>query len=176
MNFVPTPGKTARAVLGALALQTLCLAWTSALAAQPPEQVTVINGPASPIPVAVSGTLNVNPAPQVLNPYQEMKSISDSSTCAPQCIITFNAVPVGKRLVITHVTSQIGTVIDAFVIEGNGNTIFIPKAYPTAGVISAPVTTYFEAGSTPTARFFAQDTTQHTSLIVTFVGYFVPLK
>ena len=179
MNFVPTPGRAVRAVLGALALQTLCLPWTSALAAQPPEQVTVINGPASPVPVA--GTLNVNPGPQVSNPYQISRAVGDSSTCAPQCSFIFPAVPNGKRLVITNVSSQIGSNQDALVIESNALslnaiTFFVPKAYPTALYLSAPVTFYFEAGSTPSARIFVRDSAVRETLIVTFVGFLVPAQ
>lgn len=44
------------------------------------------------------------------------------------------------------------------------------KSHPDLANVTAPVRLYFEAGSIPTARVFAPDTTQHTSLIVTVVG------
>jgi hypothetical protein len=146
------------------------LALPSAAFAQ--TRVTVENSTAMPVPVA--GTVNVQPAPQILYPYQQQGAISDSSTCAPQCIISYPIVPAGARLVVTNVSAQVGTVISSFVIEGNNVTSFIPKPYPTAGDVALPVTIYFEPGATPTARFFVQDATQHTSLIVTLTGYFVP--
>jgi hypothetical protein len=115
-------------------------------------------------------------AQQGQNPYQVEEGVADSTTCAPQCILHFPQVPNGKRLVITNVSGQLGPSADSFVIEGNGVAFFVPKGYPTAGVLAAPVTVYFEQGSTPTARFFVPDTTQHTSLIVIFVGYLVPAQ
>jgi|GEM_PF-1306905 len=185
MNFIPTPIRNVCAVLGALAIQTLCLPWTSALAAPPPitGTVTVVNDPASPVPV--SGTVNVNPGPQVLNPYQVTKSVN-TGTCyyAPQCIITFPTVPNGKRLVITNVSAQLGLDQDGFVIDDGSNridrpTFFIPKTYPTASNIAAPVTIYFEPTTTPTARFFVPSAgggQSNITLIVTFVGYLVPVQ
>jgi hypothetical protein len=151
----------------------------AALIALPPlafaqTRVTVENSTSMPVPVA--GTVNVNPAPQVLFPYQQQGSVSDSSACAPQCIISFPIVQAGRRLVITNVSAQLSTDISSFVIEGNGVTFFVPKPYPTAGNVAQPVTIYFEPGSTPSARFFVQDATVHASLIVTFTGYFVPIS
>ena len=154
MNFVPTT-RDMCAILGSISIQTLCLSPPSALAAPP---------------------TNVNPAPQIQNPYQVTESIADSSTCAPQCIVKFPAVPNGKRLVITNVSAQLGLSLGNFVIEGNGGAFFVQKAYPNAENLSEPVTVYFEPNGAPTARFFVQDTTQHTSLIVTFVGYLVPSR
>jgi hypothetical protein len=125
-------------------------------------------------PALAAAPTNVNPAPQIQNPYQVTASIGDSSTCSPQCIVKFPAVPKGKRLVVTNISAQLGQNLDSFVIEGNGGAFFVQKGYPTAGNLSAPVTVYFEPGSLPTARFFVPDATQHTSLIVTFAGYLVP--
>ena len=153
MCFVPTVGGRVCAMLGALAIQVLCLS--------------------SPTPSAAQ-VLLVNPAPLSRHPYQATADIADSATCAPQCVLDFPLVPDAKRLVITNVSAQLGTNIDSFVIEGNGGAFFVPKPYPTAGVLAAPVMVYFEAGSTPTARFFVQGASQHTSLIVTFVGFSIP--
>jgi hypothetical protein len=91
-------------------------------------------------------------------------------------MISFPIVPAGRRLVITNASAQLGSNIDIFVIEGNGAAFFVPKAYPTASYLAQAITVYFEPGSTPTARFFVPDATQHTSLIVTFTGYYVPLQ
>lgn len=170
MAFISPRSTKVCAMLGALAIQIFCLPSANAQS----SQVTVVNSATDPVPV--SGTVNVNPAPQITNPYQVERSIGDSSTCAPQCTINFTAVPDGKRLVITNVSSQIGTNQEVLTIEGNGNSFFVPKAYPNASYLAAPVTIYFEAGSTPSVRFFVPDATQHTSLIVTLVGYLVPVQ
>src|ERR1700745_4044256 len=62
----------------------------------------------------------------------------DSTACAPQCILKFPAVPSGKRLVITHVSAQLGLSNDSFVIEGNGGAFFLQKPYQTAEYLDAP--------------------------------------
>lgn len=170
MSFIPPRSTKVCAMLGALALQTFYLPSASAQS----SPVTVVNEATAPVPV--SGTVNVNPAPQIANPYQATQSVGDSSTCAPQCVLNFTAVPGGRRLVVTNVSAQLGTNQDSLVMEGNGGSFFVPKAYPTASYLAVPVTVYFEAGSTPTARFFVPDATQKTSLIVTLVGYFVPVQ
>lgn len=136
-------------------------------------RVTVENGPTAPVPV--TGTVNVLSASQILYPYQQQGSIGDSASCSPQCIINFSVVPAGRRLVLTHVSSQLGANNSSFIIEGNGVSFFVQKPYPTASYLSEPVTVYFEPGTTPTARFFVPNAMEHTSLIVTFVGYFVPI-
>ena len=112
---------------------------------------------------------------QTLDPYQATASIGDSTTCpSAQCILSFPAVPMGKRLVLTSVSAQLGPASNQLVLEGGGVTYFVPKSHPDLGYLAAPVTVYYGAGSTPTARIFAPDTAQHTSLIVTLVGHLVP--
>lgn len=114
-------------------------------------------------------------AAQALEPYQATASIADSATCpSAQCILSFPAVPGGKRLVVTSVSAQLGPASNQLVLEGGGVTYFVPKSHPDLGYLAAQVTVYYDAGSTPTARIFAPDTTQHTSLIVTLVGHLVP--
>ena len=114
-------------------------------------------------------------AAQTLDPYQATASIADSTTCpSAQCILSFPAVPLGKRLVVTSVSAQLGPASNQLVLEGDGVTYFVPKSHPDLGYLAAPVTVYYSAASTPTARIFAPDTTQHTSLIVTLVGHLVP--
>ena len=112
-----------------------------------------------------------------LDPYQAMASVSDSTTCpGGQCILSFPTVPAGKRLVIASVSAQLGSVSNQLVLEGNGVSFFVPKSDMNIGFLASQVTLYFDAGTTPTARIFAGNSTQHTSLIVTLVGYFVPAK
>jgi hypothetical protein len=104
-----------------------------------------------------------------------MASIPDSTTCpSAQCILNFPAVPRGKRLVLTSVSAQLGPASNQLVLEGNGVSYFVPKSHPDLGYLAVPVTVYFNAGSAPTARIFAPNTAQHTSLIVTLVGHLVP--
>jgi hypothetical protein len=112
---------------------------------------------------------------QTLEPYQATTSIPDSATCpSAQCILSFPAVPRGKRLVVASVSAQLGPASNQLVLEGNGVSYFVPKSHPDLGYLAVPVTVYFNAGTTPTARIFAPDTDQHTSLIVTLVGHLVP--
>ncbi len=54
--------------------------------------------------------------------------------------------------------------------EGNGVSYFVTKFDPGLGYLTTPVTLFYEAGSTPTARVFAPNTSQHASLIITIVG------
>ena len=119
----------------------------------------------------------VSSSPQALDPYQAMASIGDSTTCpSGQCVISFPAVPSGKLLVITNVSAQLGPAANQLVLEGNGVSFFVPKSHPDIGYLAVPVTVYFNAGSTPTARIFAPSTAHHTSLIVTLVGYLLPAQ
>ncbi|GAA1948643.1 hypothetical protein [Microbacterium deminutum] len=108
---------------------------------------------------------------QPIEPYQATDSVADSATCpGGQCEFEFPAVPAGKRLRITSVSAQLGPASGSLVLEGNGVPYFVTKSHPDLDDVTAPVRLYFEAGSIPTARVFAPDTTQHTSLIVTLVG------
>jgi hypothetical protein len=107
---------------------------------------------------------------QSVEPYQAMAVVGDSATCAGgQCQFTFPTVAAGKRLLITSVSAQLGQ-NNTIVLEGNGVSYFVTKTHPDLGDVTAPVSPYYEPGSTPTARVFAPDTTQHTSLIITLVG------
>ena len=106
-----------------------------------------------------------------IEPYQAKAIVADSATCpGGQCQFTFPTVPAGKRLLITSVSAQLGRTHDTIVLEGNGVSYFVTKTHPDLGNVTAPVSLHYEAGSTPTARVFAPDTTQHTSLIITLVG------
>lgn len=105
-------------------------------------------------------------------PYQATACVGDSATCpGSQCQFTSPTVPAGKRLLITSVSAQLGQTHDTIVLEGNGGvTYFVTKSHPDLSNVTAPVSLYYEAGSTPTARVFAPDPTQHTSLLITLVG------
>jgi hypothetical protein len=108
---------------------------------------------------------------QPVEPYQATASVGDSATCpGGQCEFTFPAVPAGQRLLITSVSAQLGAASSSIVLEGNGVPYFVTKSHPDLDYVTAPVRLYFEAGSVPTGRVFAPDTTQHTSLIITLVG------
>jgi hypothetical protein len=121
------------------------------------------------------GSLKTTPGRYImssdLNPYQAEAAIPDSTTCpGGQCVLSFPTVPAGKRLVIESVSAQLGPVADALVLEGSGVAYFVPKSNPNIGVLASQVTVYYDTGTTPTARIFVGNSTQHTSLIVTLVG------
>ncbi|MFM1727197.1 hypothetical protein ABI214_08070 [Prescottella soli] len=108
---------------------------------------------------------------QAAEPYQATAAVGDSSTCpGAQCHFTFPPVPAGKRLQLTSVSAQLGSVADSLVLEGNGLSYFVTKSHPDLSYLTTLVSLFYEAGSTPTARVFAPDTTKHTSLIITLVG------
>jgi len=143
----------AHIVFAALAIQTLCVYLGQALAAEPSQPAIITIG---------------------VNPYQREAVVSDSSTCPKQqCRFNFTPVPQGQRLVITHVSAQVGPA-QAVLLENGGTTLFVPKANSTSSFLSAEVTYYVNSGDTPTARIFYPNTTDHTSLIVDLVGHLVP--
>jgi hypothetical protein len=167
MKIMQKCTKNARVVLGALAIQTLCVCLGQALAAEPSQPVIVTNGTANP--VQVQGTINIG-----LNPYQHQAGVSDSSTCPlQQCRFNFPPVPQGQRLVITHVSAQVG-LADVVLLENGGTALFVPKANSSSSFLGAPVTYYVNSGDTPSARIRYPNTTDHTSLVVDLVGYLVP--
>jgi hypothetical protein len=71
---------------------------------------------------------------------------------------------------VKSVSAQIGKTHDTIVLEGNGVSYFVTKTHPDLGEVTAPVRLYYDGGSTPTARVFAPDPSQHVSLIITLVG------
>jgi len=114
---------------------------------------------------------------QALQPYQAMAAIGNSATCPNrQCIIEFPPVPAGKRLVLTSISAQLGPVADQLVLEGNGVSYFVPVSHPDLGYLAAPVTVYFDAMTTPTARIFVPNPALTVSLIVTLVGQLLDLE
>ena len=126
-------------------------------------------------PVNVHSAVNSS-----VNPYQVEQVIPDSSTCAPQCILRFTEVPQGQRLVITHVSAQLSPAISVVILEGATGTLFVAKPYRAASYLNAQTTFYYEAGQTPAARMYVPDTSDetsgHTSLIVTLIGHLIPLR
>lgn len=84
-----------------------------------------------------------------------MAVVGDSATCpGGQCQFTYPTVPAGKRLLNRSVSAQLGQTYDTIVLEGNGVPYFVTKTHPDLGDVTAPVSLYYEAGSTPTARVF----------------------
>jgi hypothetical protein len=110
---------------------------------------------------------------QSLAPYQSTGSINVSNCSGNQCIVSFPTVPAGKRLLLTSVSAQLGT-LNPIVLEGGTATCFVSKTDPNLTYLNAPVSFYYEPGSTPTARIFAPPGTPNTSLIVTLVGNLAP--
>ncbi len=127
--------------------------------------------------VAVTAALTAGSvAAEVIVPYEKLGAIN--TPCAnSQCIISFPAVPPGKRLVITAISAQLGPAASSFVMEGGTAPYFVPKNDPAIGTLSQPVTLYYEPGSTPRARVFVPvANSPNTSLIVTVVGHLDPAQ
>jgi hypothetical protein len=143
-------------VLGLLTSQTFCIYLGQGLAAEP-----------SPPAIFIIG----------INPYQHQQVVSDSSTCPQQqCRFTFPAVPEGQRLVITHVSGQIGPAQVVVLETGPAlaqTTLFVPKANSSIGYVGAQVTFYVNSGESPRARIFYPNSTDTNSLIVDLVGHLV---
>ena len=111
---------------------------------------------------------------QTMEPYQA--SGSKNTPCpSNQCIISFPTVPQGKRLVLTSVSAQLSTNVDALILEGSGVSYFVPRLQPR-GYVAQPITLYYGPGATPTARIFSLNTPPSESQIVTIVGHLVPAQ
>jgi hypothetical protein len=125
--------------------------------------------------LGLAGLLACPANAQTVQPYQH-SGFRNTPCPNNQCIIEFPAVPMGKRLVLTSVSAQLGTTVNSFVLEGSGVTYFVPKLDPAIGNVAQPITLYYEPGTTPTARMFSANTPTGTSLIVTVVGHLVPAQ
>jgi hypothetical protein len=89
-------------------------------------------------------------------------------------MFTVPPVPQGQRLVITHVSAQVGQA-QAVLLENAGTTLFVPKANSSSSFLGAQVTYYIMSiAGTPKARIFYPNTTDRSSLIVDLVGHLVP--
>jgi hypothetical protein len=108
-----------------------------------------------------------------ITPYQATAS-ADSATCPNnQCEFIYPTVPAGMRLLVTSVSAQ--TDYRVVVLEGGDVSYFVANSTPTPGYLNSPVTLFYEAGQTPSARIFAYPNTgAHNSLIVTIVGELSP--
>ncbi|MBS0581595.1 MAG: hypothetical protein JSS42_00660 [Proteobacteria bacterium] len=193
---MPARARRAKSAFVSLAFPALLLGAGSALADKPVQPVLVTNDATAPVPVAVqgatqvSGTVTVANTPSVtianspsvsvtgpvrvqasVTPYKSVASVADSTSCAPQCYFHFSPVPAGYRLVVTYVSAQIAKAVDSILLD---ETLFIAQPYPNSGLISAPVTYYFEPGQTPSARLFDPDTSSSATLIVVLIGHLVP--
>ena len=155
-------------LLGIIAIQVFCLSEAFAANSKP---VTVTDTASNPVPVSVQGAVSAS-----VVPYQHEAAIADSSSCAPQCHFTFPTIPEGQRLVITHISAQLGPTVDTLLLEGNGTTLFVPKANSSVSDLGAQVTYYVEPGSAPAARVFQPNSAEHTSLIIDIVGHLVPAQ
>jgi hypothetical protein len=126
------------------------------------------------IGLGLTGLLGCPANAQAVDPYQAMGAVNTPCPNS-QCIISFPAVPMGKRLVLTSVSAQLGPA-NSLLLEGNGVTYFVPKLEPTAINVAQPITLYYAPGATPTARIYAGGISGSTSMVVTVVGYYVPAQ
>ena len=69
-----------------------------------------------------------------------------------------------RRLLIKSVSAQLGQTHDTIVLEGNGVSYFVTKTHPDLGNVTAPVSRYYDGGSTPTARVSSHLTLHNTCL------------
>jgi len=166
MKILPICNRNVRAALSAAAFFALGLTGESALA-QATEAV-ITNQATNPVQTRDVAGIGVNP-------YQHQASITDSSTCAPQCRLSFPAVPAGQRLVLTYVSAQLDATSFAL-LEGAPETLFLIKTGTTETNISQPVTFYYEAGETPVMRIFQTNSTTRATLIGVLVGHLVPVQ
>ena len=67
--------------------------------------------------------------------------------------VHLSTVPAGKRLLIRSVSAQLGQTYDT-ILEGNGVSYFVTKTHTDLGDVTAPVSLYYEAGSTPDSECF----------------------
>jgi hypothetical protein len=92
----------------------------------PAQNVTVVNGAGTPVPVTgnvgVTGSVSVSNTPTVnvdglsgvavepgRSPYQQVTSFNPGPSFCPNafyCVVQFPAVPAGKRLVVTYVSAE----------------------------------------------------------------------
>jgi hypothetical protein len=105
-------------------------------------------------------------------PYQQMVEFSIAAPTCPVtsfCIVSFNAVPAGKRLVVEHLSMLIGVAgggqpnLLAFGDQfstNTGNVAIVPPRFtpgvPVSGVVfwslNEPVRVYYEAGQVPKVK------------------------
>ena len=165
-----------------------------AYAAPKVQEVFITNDASSPVPVAVqsdasSGPLQVESGPSDRDPYQKSVFFNQTATTCTNfvCEVAFDAVPVGKRLVITYASARwaltAGGTNATVVLGVNGNgtedpQILLPAGVatsPTSFVAAGPVTFYAEAGDVPTLSLQGQFTQPVSNTAQAgIVGYFVP--
>jgi hypothetical protein len=131
------------------------------------------------------------------SPYLEARSfVQNADACPPNyCFVRFAPVPAGKRLVVTHVAVRFFVAVTFGVpylelgpdVVQSSTTLPLPTAtVPSTGastgdpvaVMSAPVTWYAEAGTTPTLLLIGPNAFLRFSLpsLATISGYFVNLR
>ena len=111
---------------------------------------------------------------QSLVPYEYMQNIQASACGGNQCILTFPAVPAGKRLVVTSVSAQVPYNMSAMVLQNGAALYFVPNP-STSGYISAQIALYYDPGVKPQARVpLPSGTSPTASITVTLVGNLVP--
>ena len=130
-------------------------------------------------------------------PYQESMRIRNDSTNCPRppdgrnlyCVATFPAVPVGMRLVVTHVSANYARSAPAEValvrLGMNANLDFtldlpVPVQLPDMRfgrfVVSSPVTFFVNSGDAPSVFLMAASSDREDAAIhVVVVGYLVSL-
>ena len=143
---------------------------------------------AKPLMAQVRAALIQNVDEPGRNPYQE----TQFATCAGQnCNFTFEPVPAGKRLVLTHVNGYVdvkgGTFPNSYLQSSFGGsqyaTVFIPGekgtvfSNSTRIVYNANVQAYFGPGEQPSAAYLLFSTPDlfNGGALLSLTGYYVSL-
>lgn len=122
------------------------------------------------------------------DPYQEsVTTVIDAVSCGAQfktCVATFQPVPAGKRLVVTHATAFIPLTASPpqtarAVLRVPTIFLWLPVLQPTGPgspvfISSSPVTFYAEAGISPTMHIEVSQGVDGTGqFIATIAGYYL---
>lgn len=137
---------------------------------------------ATPLMAQIRAALVKNIDEKGRNPYMQGNFASCFSGTSPFCDMVFPAVPANKRLVIEHVSANIGaspgTGVNATFLLAGGSVFSLPgqaMATPTLIGVNQPVLAYVETGQTFTYRV-VWSTTGGTGAVSSVVsGYLVDL-
>jgi hypothetical protein len=116
------------------------------------------------------------------NPYMQGAFANCTSRTSAFCDMTFSAVPANKRLVVMHVSANIGMnnggVNGTFLLAGANNNFSLPgrsTAAPSLIGVNENILAFFEAGSVPVYRVVF-DSSSDTGVVSSVIsGYLVDL-
>jgi hypothetical protein len=137
---------------------------------------------ATPLMAQVRAALVKNIDEKGRIPYMQSGFTSCSSGSSVFCDITFPVVPANKRLVLMHVSANIGMsaggVNGTFLLAGGNNTFSLPgrsMATPSLIGVNENVLAYFESGSIPIYRVVFDSASDIGAVSSVISGYLVDL-